>query len=174
MPTLEDRFVGSLLASALADALGAKHEGGVLIARAVALALAAPGPFDRAAFLAALRDGARSEEYRRRLAFAAAWLAEPPDLRTVARTLGTGIQAHQSAVTALHAFCRYADDFTEMMKYIVALGGDTDTIGAMAGGIFGARNGPRALPLELLVRLQARDRIETAARRLFALPRADR
>ena len=36
------------------------------------------------------------------------------------------------------------------MEFVLELGGDTDTIGAMAGGIFGARYGRFALPADLL------------------------
>ena len=58
--------------------------------------------------------------------------------------------AHESAVTAVYAFCRFPDDYAAMVEYIIQLGGDTDTIGAMAGGIFGARNGAASLPEEPL------------------------
>ena len=49
---------------------------------------------------------------------------------------------------------------------------DTDTIGAMAGAVFGARRGVTALPSDLLERLEERDAIEVAARDLFAAWRA--
>ncbi|MBI3270383.1 MAG: ADP-ribosylglycohydrolase family protein [Planctomycetes bacterium] len=141
-------------------------EGGVLIARATALALAED--FEPGAFLAALLAGCRREEFRKRLELARVWLGESPDLRAVSRGLGTAVTAHESAVTAVYAFCRHRTDFMELVKFVVALGGDTDTIGAMAGGIFGARNGVAALPADLLARLEARERIESVARALCA------
>ena len=62
-----------------------------------------------------------------------------PD-REVRRVLGNTILAHESAVTAVFCFTRFPEEFGRMIEYIVQLGGDTDTIGAMAGGIWGAAN----------------------------------
>ena len=69
-------------------------------------------------------------------------------------------------MTAVHAFCRHPDDFDAMMRFIVQLGGDTDTIGAMAGGMFGAAHGVDALPAAPLAHLESRAEIEMVARRL--------
>jgi poly(ADP-ribose) glycohydrolase ARH3 len=97
-----------------------------------------------------------------------AWLGQEPPAAEVRRVLGNSVRAHESAVTALHVFCRHPEDFQAMAGYSISLGGDTDTILAMAGGVFGAKNGSRALPQELLARLEARDEIERLARELFA------
>jgi len=53
------------------------------------------------------------------------------------------------------------------MGFVIACGGDTDTIGAMAGGIWGARRGAAALPEEPLARLEQRDRLQAAARAVW-------
>ncbi len=139
-------------------------EGGVLIARATALSMR--DPFDAAAFLEELHAAAVASEYRSRLAAAREWLASPPPPREVRRTLGCSVLAHESAVTAVHAFVRHADDFDAMVRFVVELGGDTDTIGAMAGGMFGAARGADALPSELLAHLESRAEIEAVARRI--------
>ncbi len=53
-----------------------------------------------------------------------------------------------------------------MVTCALEVGGDTDTIAAMAGGIFGARHGLGAMPSEALDRLEDRARIEKLARDL--------
>jgi len=132
-------------------------EGGILIARATAMALS--GDLD----LGALGDGCREDEFRDRLKTA----VQDLDRDAVVRRLGNGIEAHRSAVTAVHCARRFRE-FLPMMEFIISLGGDTDTIGAMAGGIFGARHGTAALPEEPLARLEERGLIEKRARALWA------
>jgi poly(ADP-ribose) glycohydrolase ARH3 len=54
--------------------------------------------------------------------------------------------------------------FEAMMEFIIACSGDVDTIGAMAGALWGVANGAERLPQ---VRLEARDRIVDVASRMF-------
>jgi poly(ADP-ribose) glycohydrolase ARH3 len=164
---LYHRNIGELrrateLGSAITDSRPLGIEGAVLIARAVAMALEGDVDFD------ALRGFCTREEYRGRLVLAKELLAGNPSKTQVRRQLGNGV-AHESAVTSVYAFCRFPDDFKAMVTYIVELGGDTDTIGAMAGGVFGAKNGVGALPAELLVRIEQRQQIEALARELHVL-----
>jgi poly(ADP-ribose) glycohydrolase ARH3 len=158
------------LASSITHAHPLGIEGGALIARATALALnlalasareGKPPAFDPSTFLIQLADSCTHAEFHDRLR--AARRVHTAD--DAASRLGHGVLAHQSAVTAILAFCRCPDDFLKLMEFVVAVGGDTDTIAAMAGGIFGAFNGP-ALPAEFLVRLEEHDRIESIARKL--------
>ncbi|MBI4600375.1 MAG: ADP-ribosylglycohydrolase family protein [Planctomycetes bacterium] len=149
------------LASSITHAHPLGIEGGVLIALAAALAL--EDPFDEARFVAGLRERCARPEIRNRLELA----GKPLSPAEVRKRLGCGVLAHESAVTAIHAFLRHRDDFLELQRFVVELGGDTDTIGAMAGGIFGAHRGASALPGEALARLEARDEIERAARELY-------
>jgi poly(ADP-ribose) glycohydrolase ARH3 len=135
-------------------------EGGVLIARATAMAL--KGELD----LKALHDGCGQPEFRERLALA----GEPHGADEVRRIFGAGVEAHRSATTAVHVAHRF-HAFLPMIEFVVSLGGDVDTIGAMAGGIFGARQGVEALPAGALDRLEAREALEDAARRLYAASR---
>ena len=98
-----------------------------------------------------------------------AWDSEHPEYGPVdPDRLGNSVLAHQSAPTAVHIAGRFADrPFDEMMAFVIKLGGDTDTIGAMAGGIWGAWRGCGDLPKESLALLEARERIESAARALL-------
>jgi len=133
-------------------------EGGVLIARATAMALA--GPLD----LDALREGCHEDEFRDRLNIA----KDNMERDAVKRRLGTGIEAHRSSVTAVYVASRFTE-FVPMIEFIVSMGGDTDTIGAMAGGVFGARYGSVALPGDALERLEERGWIEKTARELYSV-----
>jgi ADP-ribosylglycohydrolase len=58
-----------------------------------------------------------------------------------------------SVLWSLYAFLRSPDDYWETICTAVAVGGDTDTMAAMAGAISGARLGVSGLPGELLARL---------------------
>jgi ADP-ribosylglycohydrolase len=51
-----------------------------------------------------------------------------------------------------------------MMEFIIACRGDVDTIGAMAGALWGIVNGAARLPP---IRLEARDALQDVATRLF-------
>jgi ADP-ribosylglycohydrolase len=133
-------------------------EGGVLMARATAMAL--EGELD----LAVLAAGCREAVFCRRLSSAEDLTM---DFEAVARTLGHGVQAHESVVTAIHVARRFTT-FEPMLEFVISLGGDVDTIGAMAGALFGARNGTAALPVAALDRLEDRVAIGAAARALAA------
>ena len=70
---------------------------------------------------------------------------------------------------------RRAPDFEEAMVAVVSAGGDTDTNGAVAGAVLGARFGCRAIPPRwrgAVARLRpGRQPMEAWADRLLDLPR---
>jgi poly(ADP-ribose) glycohydrolase ARH3 len=105
----------------------------------------------------------RRAEFRDRLVLA----LEPMEPEQAAERLGNSMLAHESAVTAVHLARRF-DAFLPMVEFAVRVGGDVDTIAAKAGAIFGAQHGVRALPADLLARLEDRAGIEQAARDLHA------
>jgi ADP-ribosylglycohydrolase len=72
-----------------------------------------------------------------------------------------------SLAWSLYAFLHSPDDYWTTVCTAIAVGGDTDTMAAMAGGIAGARAGVGALPLRLLQRLN--DRGEWDSTQLGAL-----
>ncbi len=137
-------------------------EGGRLIARAVAMAMT------EGVDLVTLRESCREPEYQRRIDDAEGLLGGEPTALEVRRVLGARVVALDSTVTAVYAYLRYGTDFEDLMRFVISLGGDTDTIGAMAGGIYGAARGVAGLPTELLERLEDRARIEAAGRALVA------
>lgn len=61
-----------------------------------------------------------------------------------------------SVMWSLYAFLRTPDDYWTTVCTAVGVGGDTDTMAAIAGAVSGARLGPAALPAELVARLNDR------------------
>jgi ADP-ribosylglycohydrolase len=145
--------------------------GAVAVAGAAALA-AAPGPLDRRRFLDALTAWVRPEEPS--VAEALTTLNQWGHLEPVAaarrlhalgldpafdgRWQGISTFVVPSVVWSLYAFLRSPDDYLETVRTAIAVGGDTDTMAAMAGAIAGARLGPAALPAALVDRLHDRGR----------------
>jgi poly(ADP-ribose) glycohydrolase ARH3 len=156
--------------------------GAVALARAVALA--SVQPLDRDAFLAELIQCAAATEpsVGEAIAGMSAWLHRNPaaaaehlhraGLDPVSRGTWRGISASviPSVLWSLYAFLRSPDDYWETVCTAIAVGGDTDTMAAMAGAMSGARLGPEALPPRLLERVN--DRGEWDAPALTQLARA--
>lgn len=143
-------------------------DGALLLASATALALAGEAP---AALLRQAASRCRSEAFTMRAAAAAQWLetGAAPAARDVVRTLGNKISASESCVTALYAALRFRDQpFQDLLRFIADGSGDVDTIGAMAGAVWGAANGIGQLPAAQIARLEQRDRLMRAAAALYA------
>ena len=139
-------------------------EGAVLIAlSAHALLEAQPA----AELLNLVRAECATSEMSERLETASSWLAsnDTPTPRDVATQLGNGVTAPTSCPTALYIALRHLKSpFESMMNFIISCRGDVDTIGAMAGALWGIANGAQRLPS---VRLEARDRLVDVATRMF-------
>jgi len=145
-------------------------EGALLQACAVALATKADPSFglDSSAFLKKLKAFTRNEVYRQKLERVLELLGETNRLR-VARELGNGIEAHNSVPAAIYSFLRHPNSFEECVLYAISLGGDTDTIGAMAGAISGAYHGVEAISDGWKSRLEAREYLERLAEKLWSI-----
>jgi ADP-ribosylglycohydrolase len=61
-----------------------------------------------------------------------------------------------SVIWSIYAFLHTPDDYWATLCTAIGVGGDTDTMAAIAGAISGARLGPGALPARLLERLNDR------------------
>ncbi len=165
----------ALLASARASA-EVTHGHPLGIAGAVLMALAAKslllgqtGEQVLAALKHSLNHSPPEPDFSSRLELAGRWLAQhaTPTAREVARGLGNGMTAPTSCVTALYIALRFLDqDFAAMLRFVIACGGDVDTLGAMAGALWGVRNGAQGLPQ---IKLEGRDLIEATAQRIFDL-----
>ncbi|MCG8511390.1 MAG: ADP-ribosylglycohydrolase family protein, partial [Rhodospirillales bacterium] len=124
-------------------------DGAKLIAIATALASQAENVFDRQAFFSKLLDFAETEAFREQLERAGSMSALDP-----VSQFGTGVEAQRSVATAIACFAATPDDYAETVSYAISLGGDTDTIAAMAGAIAGARLGVESIPTDLIDRLE--------------------
>jgi poly(ADP-ribose) glycohydrolase ARH3 len=119
-------------------------EGAQLLAQAVALA-SHGGVVNRADFLAQLRQACTSAAFGTRLERAIA-LSSPDDLGL----MGNGIEALESVVTAIASFAHAPSFYADTIANVILLGGDTDTMAAMAGALSGAFLGWQAIPPRLL------------------------
>lgn len=122
--------------------------------------------------ITAARKAVETDDMRRQLDIVAALLADPPiGPAEAAAALGNGFTAPDSVPTAIYAAC-HVDDVRTAVTFAVRCGGDTDTIGAMAGAIAGARHGSAAIPSSWIDALEdgvyGRSHVEQLAARLIA------
>jgi poly(ADP-ribose) glycohydrolase ARH3 len=90
-----------------------------------------------------------------------------------AREIGNGSDALEAVPAALFAVMRNPDSFADAVLWAVSMGGDTDTIGSMAGALAGARSGMQGIPKEWLANLEngaeGKDFLFALARRAAAI-----
>ena len=130
-------------------------EGAQVLALAVGLAATAD-ELVRDEFFASLSSRCRSPEYRDRLGRAAR-ISQVRELGL----LGNGVEAIASVVTAIACFGLTPDSYEETIANAILLGGDTDTIAAMAGAISGAYLGHAAIPNLWLENLEDQEQGKT-------------
>jgi len=145
-------------------------EGAALQACAVALALNTPSDedIDREAFLSGLQNFIQDQLYKEKVAQIRELLDEQDKAKVVA-VLGNGIEAPRSVPTAIYCFLRQPQSYKDTVIYAISLGGDTDTIAAMAGAISGAYLGIEAIPSEWRAKLENREYIEALAEKLWQI-----
>lgn len=124
-------------------------EGAQLLALAVALCCRTER-FDRTAFFAVLLPICQSPEYRAKIEEAAR-VRSPAELAG----LGNRIEALHSVPTALASFALTPESYEETVGNVIRLGGDTDTMAAMAGALAGAYLGANRLPQRLVNLLES-------------------
>lgn len=124
-------------------------EGARLQALAVALASHMPR-FEHGTFFAELLAACESPEYRAKIEEAAR-VRSPDDLAR----LGNRIEALHSVPTAIASFALAPESFEAAVGNVILLGGDTDTLAAMAGAISGAYLGAGRLPQRLVGLLES-------------------
>src|SRR5262249_14820388 len=118
-----------------------------LLALAVALAM---GPFDREALFARLIAACVSVEFRQKMEQASN-VRSPDDLAA----LGNAITALESVPTAIASFALTPESYGDAIGNVILLGGDTDTLAAMAGAVCGAHVGIAGLPPRLVSLLES-------------------
>ncbi len=138
-------------------------EGAQLLALAVAY-VSQCHTFDRNAFFDDLLQHCHSEDFRIKLK-QAAMIRSADELRA----LGNGIEALESVPTALASFTLTPASYQDTVANVIFLGGDTDTLAAMAGALAGAYLGMSAIPTFLL------DKLETSPKgRSYLIELSDR
>ncbi|XP_037089173.1 ADP-ribose glycohydrolase ARH3-like [Pollicipes pollicipes] len=174
------------------------YNGAILQCLAVHLALQAdPGrPLDGADFIDRLRThmeqveecsgdeivdaGRLAAPYQKMLTVAGELLRRQPapGRDSVVALLGHDVSALNSVPTAVYCFLRgllplpgieAESPFVRTIQYAISLGGDTDTIGSMAGAIAGAYHGMEAVPAPLLQYCEKADEALAQADALFEL-----
>jgi poly(ADP-ribose) glycohydrolase ARH3 len=137
----------------------------VVQATAIAAALVGEAPLEAA--LAA----ATTAELKGRLIKAARLLDSRPQPAEAAAALGNQPTGHESVPVAIYSAAAH-DSVEAATTFAVRCGGDTDTIGAMAGAIAAARAGATAIPSGWLEALEdgpkGRSHVETLAELLAA------
>lgn len=150
-------------------------EGAVAQAVAIALLLqqAPQGELHVERFLETLRAHVGAAQYCHQIDGLPGLLSGEPWAReAVVRVLGNGVAAHESVVTALYCFLRHRTDIVACLRFAISLGGDTDTIAAMAGTLAGAHLGMSQIPGTLIGRLEAANRLRDQADALLGLARS--
>jgi ADP-ribosylglycohydrolase len=149
------------LADAVQDACRVTHDTGLGIAGAAAVAAAVSAGIDGATrsealdvAVAAARIGERRGHWvagasiAARTTWARGFLPTVPDderITTIDTMIGTSVASQESVVAALALVSLDLDPW-ETLCTAASLGGDTDTIAAMAGAVLGAVHGPSAWP----------------------------
>ena len=165
------------LAEAVEDALLCTHihpeaiDGALVQAKAVAIAATTePGSLDPASVIQMLSVACRTETMQAKLAALADGLRNAKEDVFVIGRVGNGIRASQAVAAALWAFLRYGKNPEECIIRAVGFGGDTDTIGAMAGALMGELHGSSWIPARWYDNIEngvhGRDEIVILARQL--------
>ena len=147
------------------------HPDAIIGAYNIAFAIAAMLNGKQQSFLEQL-IAINHERYQYKLELARDWLQSDDAIskKDIVYYLGNGIQAMESTVTAIYIAMRFLQsDYSEMIAFIQKLGGDSDTIAAMSGAIWGAKNGLHAIKQEDVIHLEAKDKILSLAEQLTTL-----
>lgn len=122
---------------------------------------------------------ARSPQFAGQIRQLGAWLrlAEDGALAAIvgsgerrgASGFGVPALAVPTVLAALYAFLRSPGDFMATVDCALRVGGDVDTVAAIAGAISGAHNGLTAIPENLVTGVKGSAEIRDLGRRLYAL-----
>ena len=135
--------LNTVKASEITHANSLAIEGSILISSAVWGALRDFGELD---ILDLLSNNLKEEIYLNKLEFIKNNLKEDLRKEEIVKYLGNGVASYDSVATSLYFALKYKDEIlTKMLNEIYFLRGDSDTLGAMAGVIWGAFNGFGAL-----------------------------
>ncbi len=113
-----------------------------------------PDKFDPQAALTVAIEASSTEDIKNKLAELQSFLEQRRSPRAVARHFGWDRQVSGCIVptTIMASYCwlRYPSNFRRAVESAILLGGDTDSVAAIVGGLVGAHIGARRLPAELV------------------------
>jgi poly(ADP-ribose) glycohydrolase ARH3 len=167
--SMEKLVEGVVSSSEITHAHPLAIEGAKLIALVTYAAL---HEWSTEAILEALPSWCESKEYRAKVWFCIESIRSLDEVqfKALKSQLGNGIAAPQSCVTAIYFALKYRNkDYESMLAKIFKLGGDTDTIGAMAGAIWGAFNGRSALDKAKIQSIESSAEIVDLAAKLYVM-----
>jgi len=175
------------LADAVADANRLTHDTTVANAGATAVAAAVSAGVDGADPAGAVAVAVAAARLVRghyvpgadvsaRIAWACDLVAGSADPGAdIYRLVGTGVATQEAVPAAFAVVCAYPDDTWDACRAAASLGGDCDTVAAMAGAVSGACHGFAALPRDAVAALHAANPgldLDTLAARLLDLREA--
>lgn len=130
------------------------EEGAMVVAMAAACAIADGVEARPESVMQTLMNEVQGTELRERLTLVCKLLAAKAQPNELALALGQqrGISGYINSTVPVAIFCwlRYKGDFRASVEAAVTLGGDTDTVGAIVGGLAGASVGEKGIPQEWL------------------------
>lgn len=113
-----------------------------------------PNNFDPQAALTVAIDASSTRDFQHKLRELQVFLEQRRSPRAVARHFGWDQQVSgcivPTTIMATYCWLRYPSDFRRAVESAVMLGGDTDSVAAIVGGLVGAHVGVRRLPAELV------------------------
>ncbi|MEM2122085.1 MAG: ADP-ribosylglycohydrolase family protein [Candidatus Bathyarchaeia archaeon] len=105
--------------------------------------------------------------YRKKFKAIRWFLKSPPDKKRVIKILGNSLEASRSTPAAIYCALSRIGSFEAAVSYAVSLGGDTDTISALAGAISGALHCLEDVPYRWWTRLYNVEYLMDLADKLF-------
>jgi ADP-ribosylglycohydrolase len=130
------------------------REGAMVVALAAGHAITAGPAVSVERILAAAASLVEGRELAAAIEHMAPHLARGADPAEYAASLGLrcGVSGYinHTVPVALYCWLRWPSDFRSAVEAAVMLGGDTDTVAAIVGGLVGATAGEAAIPLEWL------------------------
>lgn len=129
-------------------------EGSHLLAGLTNLSITERGAINTPAAAKFLSEMDCSSEYANRLKQMVGYLENDKSAAYVARQFGWGSgtpgEIVPTVVMAIYCFLRHPTDFQKAVSSAIRLGGDVSALGALVGGLSGARLGVRRLPQQLV------------------------
>lgn len=94
------------------------------------------------------------------------WPDEETALNYIGPTRGGGWIAEEAVAMALYCVMRQPDDYVAGVRLGANIGGDSDSVASIAGGVLGTRLGAGAIPADWIERLENQEYLAQLAARL--------